>query len=183
MKATTENTEIQNWIYENDEGNKTRYVLGTKGETSLVCFGVNPSIAEPNNLDRTLESVLRLAENNEFDSWIMLNIYPQRSIDPKGMHDELDIKIHKNNLFHIDKVLGKYNPPVIWAAWGNLIETRPYLKKCLEEIYSISLKYNCKWVSIGKPDVNGHPPRPNISNAELEPETFDIGAYLKRLKG
>ena len=170
------------WLYENDEGNKTRYVLGTKGETALVCFGINPSTAEPNKLDRTLESVQRIAHNNDFDSWIMLNIYPQRSTDPNGMHDELDIKIHKNNLFHIDKVLSKYNPPVIWAAWGTLINTRPYLAKCLEEIYAITLKYNCKWVTIGKCSIDGHPHHPLYLNSELEPETFDISSYLKQLK-
>lgn len=94
----------------------------------------------------------------------------------------MDIKIHKNNLFHIESILSKFNPPIIWAAWGS-IHTRPYLAKCLEDIYAISLKYNCKWVSIGKLSKDGHPHHPLYLSADAEPETFDIVAYLKRLKG
>ncbi len=39
------------WIYENDQDNQIRYVLGTRGENPLLCFGINPSTAKPNNLD------------------------------------------------------------------------------------------------------------------------------------
>ncbi len=173
---------IDNWLYVNDEDNKTRYVLGKRSDSPLVCFGINPSTAEPNNLDPTLKSVERVAEKNDFESFLMLNIYPQRSTDPSGIHEELDLKIHKNNLFHIEGILSKYNPPIIWAAWGTLINTRPYLLKCLEDIYTISFKYNCKWVSVGKLSKDGHPHHPLYLSAETEPETFDILGYLKKLK-
>lgn len=43
----------EQWLYEHNDDNSARYVLGTVGENPLVCFGVNPSTAEPNALDAT----------------------------------------------------------------------------------------------------------------------------------
>lgn len=52
------------WIYTNNKDNTERYSLGTVGEKPLICFGINPSTAEPNNLDNTLKSVSRIAKAN-----------------------------------------------------------------------------------------------------------------------
>ncbi|WP_416386030.1 DUF1643 domain-containing protein [Anaerocolumna aminovalerica] len=46
---------MRDWIYEIDEENIIRYVLGTVGENPLICFGLNPSTAEPDFLDPTLK--------------------------------------------------------------------------------------------------------------------------------
>ena len=66
----------EKWIYENDQDNQTRYVLGTKGTKPLLCIGINPSTAKPDDLDKTLESVERLARSNDFDGWIIEKIHP-----------------------------------------------------------------------------------------------------------
>ena len=81
--------DTNNWIYENDQNNSIRYILGTKGVNPLLCFGINPSTAKPDELDNTLKSVERLANYNSFDSWIMMNIYPQRATKPDEMHQEV----------------------------------------------------------------------------------------------
>ncbi len=73
------NYDKSKWIYEADASNNIRYVLGTKGSKTLICFGVNPSTATPDNLDNTLKSVERIISLNQYDSWIMLNLYPQRN--------------------------------------------------------------------------------------------------------
>ena len=172
-------TSMDNWFYEKDSENKTRFVLGTKGHKPLICFGINPSTAEPNNLDNTLKSVQRTALKKGFDSWLMLNIYPQRSTDPNGMHITFDEKIHRDNLTHIEKILAGYENPTIWAAWGTLIKTRPYLINCLADIYSVSTKYKCNWVTIGKISVDGHPHHPLYLDSDLPSKTFDIDAYVK----
>jgi hypothetical protein len=45
------------WLYENNEDNSARFVLGQvlnpTGRT-LLCFGINPSTACPENLDSTI---------------------------------------------------------------------------------------------------------------------------------
>lgn len=70
------------WLYEHSHNNRARYVLGTKGDNPLVCFGVNPGTAAPGALDPTLKSVERFANEHGYDSFIMLNLYPQRSTNP-----------------------------------------------------------------------------------------------------
>jgi hypothetical protein len=104
------------WIYEADKENNIRYLLGKVGVKPLLCFGINPSTASPGELDNTLKSVERLAEGNGFDSWIMMNIYPQRSTDPNGMHQLIDSEIHKTNIAFIEKAISNKNA-CIWAAW------------------------------------------------------------------
>ena len=73
------------WYYEPHTYQPYRYVLGRVGRHPLVCIGINPSTAQPGALDPTLKSVERLANANDFDSWIMFNVYPQRATDPNDM--------------------------------------------------------------------------------------------------
>lgn len=167
------------WLYENDKENSNRYVLGTKGENTLVCFGVNPSTAQPNDLDNTLQSVARLAANNGFDSWIMLNLYPQRSTNPNGMHKDLDIHIHEQNIMFINDILSKPHRQTIWAAWGTLIEKRPFLIKCLTDIHQATSGLDCKWVTIGKKSKKGHPHHPLYLNSKTLLEPFDVYSYIE----
>ena len=42
----------EQWIYEESDDKVLRYILGTKGKKPLICFGVNPSTASPNDLDQ-----------------------------------------------------------------------------------------------------------------------------------
>ena len=48
------------WLYENSEDNSARFVLGQvfnpTGKT-LLCFGINPSTACPENLDNTIRQI------------------------------------------------------------------------------------------------------------------------------
>ena len=62
------------WLYVPDFYTEYRYILGTRGQNPLICIGVNPSTAAPDDLDNTLISVSRIAEGNGFDSWIMFNV-------------------------------------------------------------------------------------------------------------
>ena len=77
--------DLQKWIYVPDFYTEYRYVLGTRGINPLICIGINPSTAAPDDLDNTLKSVQRIAEANGFDSFIMFNVYAQRATDPDAM--------------------------------------------------------------------------------------------------
>jgi len=171
---------LTKWIYINEKGNKIRYVLGIEGDNPLVCMGINPSTAVPQDLDNTLKSVERLAFSNGFDSWIMLNVYPQRATDPNNMHQEIDPQIHGKNIENINKIFAK--EPVIWAGWGTIIEKRPYLMDCLTDIYDVSKKYNCKWISLGKISKKGHPHHPLYLRKDEKIKDFDMDGYMEMLK-
>lgn len=164
------------WIYIKEDDNIARYVLGVSGSTPLIFFGVNPSTAAPNNLDNTVRNVVKLAEKQKYDSWIMLNIYPQRDKNPDGMHFNVHDRFYIRNLEEIENVLKSNRGSILIAGWGNLIEKRSYLKESLRDIYDLSVKYQCSWKCIDQ-NKSGHPKHPlyvSISNSNLK--EFDIKA-------
>ena len=77
--------DIQKWLYVPNDYSEYRYILGTRGSNPLICIGINPSTAQPDDLDNTLKSVERIALGNGFDSFIMFNVYAQRATDPDTM--------------------------------------------------------------------------------------------------
>ncbi|MDR0832024.1 MAG: DUF1643 domain-containing protein [Bacillales bacterium] len=126
-----------NWLYAINNDNKYRYILGNlfnEGSNILVCFGVNPSTASPEKLDNTVNTVSRVAKINNYDGWIMFNIYPQRATIPDNMEEEINEIEHQNNLKIIKEILTTYNIKDVWFAYGNIIEKRKYLLNCLKEI-------------------------------------------------
>ena len=71
--------DIEKWLYAPNFYSEYRYILGTRGKNPLICIGINPSTAQPDDLDNTLKSVERIALGNGFDSFIMFNVYAQRA--------------------------------------------------------------------------------------------------------
>lgn len=178
------NYDTEKWLYVPDFYSEYRYILGTKGENPLICIGINPSTAEPDNLDNTLSSVQRIALGNGFDSFIMFNVYAQRATDPDHMEKVFNLKLHEENMKAFDYVLSiSKNRPVVWAAWGTILEKRDYLPVCLEDMIKIGEKYNALWVTVGKKSKNkGHPHHPLYLRKDEKTEVFDIYAYLKGIK-
>ena len=173
------------WVYKKNSDNSARYVLGEINQASkkpLVCIGVNPSTAEPDHLDNTLTSVRNHSRLNQFDSWIMFNLYPQRATDPNKLHRALDEKAHKKNLAHIKEILGTHSNVTVWAAWGGLIAKRPFLKKCLEGIVEVIKPHPVKWVCRGKLVADKHPHHPLYLKRDLPFQPFDIERYLEKIK-
>jgi hypothetical protein len=165
------------WIYENGYYNTTRYVLGITGNNPLICIGINPSTAKPEKLDRTIESVIRICHTNNFDSWIMLNVYPQITADPNNINISFNAEYHNINLKHIESFF-QQGIVKIWCAWGTLIEKRPFLINCLSEIFEILQKYNCQWITTGKESKNGHPHHPLYLKSNVSFRPFPITDYL-----
>lgn len=166
-----------NWIYFKTQNNKARFVLGVKGKKPLICIGINPSTAIPFKLDNTLKTVKRFSKDLNFDSWIMLNIYPQRATNPDNLDQNVNNNYHKENLKYITKIL-KNKDCSIWAAWGTLIEKRSYLFKCLVEIHKISKRQSVKWYTIGESSKKGHPHHPLYLNKTLKLKSFNIEKYM-----
>lgn len=126
-----------NWIYLNNEDNSARFILGEYSNElarTLICFGVNPSTAEPNALDRTLEKVRTLARRNGYVNWIMLNLYPQRATQPTDLHEDKDAELCRRNFDAIKNTFQDFTNADILLAFGNLILIRPYLKACYNQI-------------------------------------------------
>lgn len=173
------------WLYVPDFYSEYRYILGTRGKKPLICIGINPSTAEPENLDNTLSSVQRIAAFNGFDSFIMFNVYAQRATDPNDMEKSYNPFLHEENMKAFEYVLKASvdSPPCVWAAWGTIIEKRPYLLNCVRDMIRIGKDYGAKWCSVGKRSKNfGHPHHPLYLKKDSPIEDFDIEDYLKGLE-
>ena len=169
----------ERWIYIPDFYSEYRYVLGTVGKKPLITIGINPSTAEPDNLDNTLKSVQRIATHNGFDSFIMFNVYAQRATDPDDMDRELNLMLHAENMKAFEYILKRSgDSPAIWAAWGAIIEKRGYLKDCIADMIAIGESYGAKWYTAGKKSIKGHPHHPLYLKKDSLVEDFDVKEYL-----
>lgn len=185
LGSSEKNYDAGKWLYVPDFYSEYRYILGTKGKRPLICIGINPSTAEPEHLDNTLSSVQRIALHNEFDSFIMFNVYAQRATDPDHMEKELNPYLHEENMKAFEFVLQSSTDgaPAVWAAWGTIIEKRPYLVSCVQDMIEIGKKYGANWYSVGKKSKNcGHPHHPLYLKKDSLIDHFDIEEYLKGLK-
>lgn len=160
---------MNNWIYNKEKDNRTRYSLGLDGTKPLIVFGINPSIAEPGSegdTDPTIEKIKRISKVIKCDGWIMLNIYPQRATHPKDIHLNLDNTIHQRNLLIIKRILSLYPNHKLIAAWGNSITKRPFLTECLKDIICIATEMNAQWHCFGI-NRTGYPKHPLYINEKL----------------
>ena len=174
----------ERWFYVPDFYTEYRYILGTRGENPLICIGVNPSTAEPGNLDNTLKSVERIAAFNGFDSFIMFNVYAQRATRPDDMDRVCNERLHRENMAALRYVLshvGEGHRPTIWAAWGAVIEKRSYLPDCVRAMAAVGEEYAARWVCAGKCSKKGHPHHPLYLRKDEPVRTFDVRAYLDTL--
>ena len=174
----------QKWLYVPDFYTEYRYILGTRGQNPLICIGVNPSTAAPDDLDNTLKSVARIAEGNGFDSWIMFNVYAQRATRPEDMDRELNQTLHRANMAAFEYILQNVAQglrPAVWAAWGTIIEKRPYLPGCVRDMVALGRRYNARWLCAGKRSAKGHPHHPLYLRKDEKTVDFDVEQYLEGL--
>ncbi len=177
----SEQYDIRKWLYAPNFYSEYRYILGTRGENPLICIGINPSTAKPDDLDNTLKSVERIALHNGFDSFIMFNVYAQRATNPDHMEKTLNLKLHKENMEAFSYVLSISKNPSVWAAWGTIVEKRPYLPDCVRDMVEIGERYGAKWYCAGKCSKKGHPHHPLYLRKDEIIRPFPIGEYLQEV--
>lgn len=171
---------VEDWLFVPNTYTEYRYILGTRGKNPLICIGINPSTAAPDDLDNTLKSVERIALGNGFDSFIMFNVYAQRATKPDDMDNELNEKLHKENMNAFRYILSLYEKekPSVWAAWGTIVEMRPYLKNCLRDMVDIGTEYQARWYSSGAISKKGHPHHPLYLRKDSSLDEFNMEKYL-----
>ena len=173
--------DIDEWLYAPNFYSEYRYILGTRGKNPLICIGINPSTAQPGDLDNTLKSVQRIAHANGFDSFIMFNVYAQRATDPDAMEKACNWALHKENLEAFRYVLSIGENPTVWAAWGTIIEKRDYLKDCLKDMIAAGEEYGARWVCAGKCSKKGHPHHPLYLRKDECIRPFPVAEYLETI--
>ena len=177
-QTPSDDYDIGKWLYAPNFYSEYRYILGTRGKNPLICIGINPSTAEPDNLDNTLKSVQRIAHGNGFDSFIMFNVYAQRATDPDTMERQCNLALHRENLKAFRYVLSISEKPTVWAAWGAIIEKRGYLSDCVRDMVAVGQEYGANWCCAGAISKKGHPHHPLYLRKDEKIKPFDIEEYL-----
>ena len=172
--------DIEKWLYVPNSYSEYRYILGTRGKNPLICIGINPSTAAPDALDPTLKSVERIAHANGYDSFLMFNVYAQRATRPDDMEKAMNPLLHGENRKAFRYLLSLSPAPAVWAAWGNIIEKRDYLKDCMRDFLEDGKNVGAKWFTAGPLLKSGHPHHPLYLRKDTRLLDFDIEAYLKK---
>lgn len=174
--------DVTKWLYVPPLYDEYRYILGTKGNNPLICVGINPSTAAPDDLDPTLQSAQRIAFYNGYDSFLMFNVYAQRATRPDDMERTLNPWMHGENMkafAHLLSLCGEH--PAVWAAWGAIIEKRDYLYDCVREMLSIGDEHGAVWYHAGSISKAGHPHHPLYLKSTTPLEPFDTASYLNMM--
>ena len=177
--APNDSYDVEKWLYAPNFYSEYRYILGTRGKKPLICIGINPSTAEPGNLDNTLKSVERIAHHNGFDSFIMFNVYAQRATNPDAMEKVCNEALHRENLQAFRYVLSISERPAVWAAWGAIIEKRDYLADCVRDMVAVGKEYGVTWHCAGAITKKGHPHHPLYLRKDEVLKPFDVERYLQ----
>ena len=173
--------DAEKWLYVPNFYSEYRYILGTRGKNPLICVGINPSTAKPDDLDNTLKSVQRIAAGNGFDSFLMFNVYAQRATRPDDMERQCNLQLHAENMKAWRYLLSIGERPAVWAAWGAIIEKRKYLPECVADMLAISREFEAEWFCAGAISKKGHPHHPLYLRKDEKLKPFDTEAYLNML--
>ena len=113
----------------------------------------------------------------------MFNVYAQRATDPDDMEREYNPLLHRENMEAFDYILSldAAGAPAVWAAWGTIIEKRPYLPGCVRDMIALGERRGAQWFSAGKRSRKGHPHHPLYLKKDSLLEPFDVKAYLDTL--
>ena len=177
------NYDVNKWLYVPSFYDEYRYVLGTRGKHPVICVGINPSTARPDDLDPTLKSAQRIAHANGYDSFLMFNVYAQRATRPDDMERARNDWLHGENMKAFRYLLSLSGEhPAVWAAWGSIIEKRPYLLDCVRDMLDISRAYGAVWYHAGPLSAKGHPHHPLYLRSDTPLVPFDTETYLRKGK-
>jgi hypothetical protein len=148
-----------------DDG-KYRYVLtrdwGAAPGRLAVFVGLNPSVADARQDDRTVQKCWRWARKWSYSSFVMLNVYAFRATDPKRLGTVSDSVGLYNDVF-----LSAYASAAsfVVAAWGNGVGDKERLLEVREILVSSSTgPLHCLGVT-----ANGNPRHPLYLPADTAP--------------
>lgn len=142
-------TEIE-CINEKIEGYECRLLLRKEGHNPLIVIGLNPSTADESTPDATMRKIMGFISTwnksgiRDYDSFIMLNLYPQRETSPRELNKkspDINEIIHCRNVEMISSVLSNYPKADLLLCYGDSIEIIPWMKKCRDAVLKLLTQY------------------------------------------
>ncbi|WP_422079677.1 DUF1643 domain-containing protein [Ulvibacterium sp.] len=171
-----------------------RFVIGKPGKRNLLCVGINPNTADRSKLDPTSRNVEKIALNNGYDGWVLVNLYPRRTKKVSFLEREPDKKLFWQNLNLIRSIASKsqFGFDRVWLAWGNDIDAlhQPYLKESAYHLCAMLREFDLDFVSAGT-NNSGHPTHPSPQamaqkfgkkSKDVTLTSFDVKSYMTRVR-
>ena len=168
-------------IYETSSNNSSRFIIGKAGDRPLHVIGLNPSTADQFKSDTTITKIKNFSRKNNYDGFMVYNLYPLRCTNPNELPKSIDKKLLKKNSQVICNYIKESKQNDTWIAWGELITKRKYLISCLLEIIDITVPLNPNWLAIGDTTKNGHPRHPSRISYNNDFIPFNMEQYLDKL--
>lgn len=168
-------------IYSNSRDDLWRFTLGKNGSRKIFTIGLNPSTATKEKSDTTVAKVEGAAQRNNFDGFVMLNLYPIRSTDYNALPVEVNPEAFSENMNRIETLIAAEKNPVVWAAWGESIHARDYFVAATKELVDRLQKYGTSWLHFGSLTISGHPRHPSRLQYAWSFEEFNTSQYVRTL--
>lgn len=165
-------------IYINKQANKQRIALGKSGEKMLNIIGLNPSIATADRADATITRVEKVAKNNGYDGFVMLNLCSLRCTHINLLPLNINAQIYSDNQMQIIDFILASSKPAVWLAWGEGITLRKYFLRSLVNIYETIKSEKVNWLHFGPLTKAGHPRHPSRLNYQWGFNFFDLNSYI-----
>ena len=96
-----------------------RFLLGRLGTKPLVAVCMNPSAANEEYSDRTINRIINVSKKLGYDGWVVANVYPERATNASDL-DEFNPDLSEENVRLIMEFLLENGIDKVWGAWGNL---------------------------------------------------------------
>ena len=121
-----------------------RFVLKKEGYNPLIILGLNPSTANEVKSDKTIDKIRgfidrwKVNEKKNYDSFIMINLYPLRETDPSKLRAKFkDSDLHNKNLTVIESLLNEYPESEVLVSYGDSIDKITWMKECRDDVLKL----------------------------------------------
>ncbi len=161
----------ENKLYIGDD--KECYAIGEPEKYNLLVVGLSPTDATFEN--PTIKRIRKIAEQQGYYGWIMVNLYPVRIADPDNLPDKMDDSISGRNIEVIKKLQDEYVLGDVYAIWGDGIDERDYLPIECQKI--VNVIRDISWYTRGMTRY-GNPKHPIKVTYAQEMKWFPVQDYL-----
>ena len=161
-------------VYEGNE--KLRFLLGNRGKNTLFCVCINPSSADNEFSDPTMNSLINVSKTKGFDSCIMINPAPYRSNKPSMLPEKPDENL-KKNLEVIERLFSENQGQTVLCGWGDYyLNGYKWFKESVDSIIECACRNQMKLVYIRK-NRSGQPCHFSYLNYDHEVFNYGLGSY------
>lgn len=158
------------WI-PNPSDRAHRFVLGHVPDEPtvqgpLVAICMNPSHANHEIADRTVNRLIRASEDREegYLGWMVLNLYPERATRPSELRTYKSM-LSAANCEAIESVLRQHKATEVLGAWGDIVH--PTIGRAKQDVISMLQRLGVSLFSFDPPTMRGESRHPTPRTGPL----------------